>query len=66
MMYSRFVFGNFKGKTTKERQLNPYRVFKGPLGSAPNDEFAWMTKLRIQQTKLVAKMDDASLTSTIM
>ena len=61
MMYSRFIFGNFKGKSTKDRQLHPYRAFEGPLGSAPNNEFAWMIKLRMQQTKLVAKMSDASL-----
>ena len=60
-MYSRFTFGNFKGKNTKDKHLHPYGVFEGPLGSAPNDEFAWMTKLRLQQTKLVAKMSDASL-----
>ena len=60
-MYSRFIFSNFKGKTTKDKQLHSYRAFEGPLGSAPNDEFAWMTKLRIQQTQLVAKMSDASL-----
>ena len=60
-MYSRFIFGDFKGKSTKERHIHAYGAFEGPLGSNPNDEFGWMSKLRIDQTRLVSKKNEESL-----
>ena len=65
MMYSRFIFGDFKGKSTKDRQIHPYRAFVDPLGSKPKTELAWMSKLRIDQARLVSKMEnDASLNNS--
>ena len=61
MMYTRFIFGDFKKKLNKNRHLHPYGVFKGPLGSSLKDEFGWMSKLHIQQTRLTSKLTDESL-----
>ena len=61
MLYTKFIFGDFKGKSTKDRQLHPYGAFVEPLGPTPNSELAWMSKLRIDQARLVSKIEDASL-----
>ena len=61
MMYTRFTFGEYKKKHDKNKHPHPYGVFEGPLGSSPKDEFGWMSKLRIQQTRLSSKLTDDSL-----
>ena len=63
MMYTRFTFGEYKKKLDKNKHPHPYGVFEGPLGSSPKDEFGWMSKLRIQQTRLSSKLTDDSLHS---
>ena len=66
MMYTRFTFGEYKKKLDKNKHPHPYGVFEGPLGSSPKDEFGWMSKLRIQQTRLSSKLTDDSLHNTLM
>ena len=62
MLYSRFIFGDFKGKSSNEKQIHPYGAFVDPLGSTPKSELDWISKLRMNQARLVSKMeDDASL-----
>ena len=61
MMYTKFTFGEYKKKLDKDKHPHPYGVFEGPLGSSPKDEFYWMSKLRIQQTRLSSKLTDDSL-----
>ena len=62
MLYSKFIYGSFKGKSSKDKQIHPYGAFVDPLGSTPKLGLDWMGKLRINQACLVSKMeDDASL-----
>ena len=58
MLYSKFIFGSFKGKSTREKQIHPYRAFVDPLGSTPKSELDWIGKLRMNQARLVTKMED--------
>ena len=60
MIYSRFIFGDFKGKSTKDKQFYLYRAFVDPLGSKPETKLAWMSKLRINQARLVSKMENGA------
>ena len=57
-MYSKFMFGNFKGKDLKNKELHPYEAFVDPLVSAESQqtEFTWLTKLRINQAYLALKL----------
>ena len=65
MMYSRFLFGDFKEKSTRDKLIHPYGKFVDPLGSNPHSELAWMSKLRINKAKMVSKEeDDASIHSS--
>ena len=67
MLYSKFIFGSFKGKSTREKQIHPYGAFVDPLGSTPKSELDWISKLRMNQARLVSKMeDDASLNRLII
>ena len=66
MLYSRFIFGDFKGKPGKGKEIHPYRAFVDPLGPNPKSELSWISKLRMDQARLISKMeDDASLNSLL-
>ena len=58
-MYSRFIFGNFKGQNVKNKELHNYGAFVDPFLStnAEASEMAWMTKLRINQARLISKQE---------
>ena len=59
-MYSRFIFGNFKGQDIKNKELHKYGAFVDPFPSKNGEasEMAWMTKLRINQARLISKQED--------
>ena len=62
MLYSKFIFGDFKGRNTHDKQIHPYGAFVEPLGPTPKSEMDWISNLRMSQARLVTKMeDDASL-----
>ena len=60
MLYSKFIFGDFKGKSSNKKQIHPYGAFVDPLGSTPKSELDWISKLRMNQARLVSKMEDDS------
>ena len=61
-MYSRFIFDDFKGKDMKGKEFHKYGAFVDPcpLKNVEASEMAWMTKLRINQARLISKQEDNS------
>ena len=61
-MYSRFIYGNFKGKDIKNKEPHQYGAFVDPFPSEniKNSELAWMSKFRLNQARLISKQEDSS------
>ena len=61
-MYSRFIFGDFKGKDMKGKELQKFGAFVDsfPSKSTELSESAWLSKLRINQALLKSKQEHDS------
>ena len=66
-MYSRFIFGDFKDKDMKGKELHKFGAFVDsfPSKSTEVSELAWLSKLRINQALLKSKQEHDSTHMTI-
>ena len=66
-MYSRFIFGDFKEKDLKGKELHKFCAFFDAFSSKSRklSELAWLSKLRIHQALLKSKQEHDSTHMTI-